>query len=70
VWKGDTLVVDTTGFNDKVWLSFNGPFSGLPQTEAMHIVERAAAPHSARIADSDVRRGVQSRCTPRIVKSL
>jgi hypothetical protein len=44
VWQGDTLVVDTIGFNDKVWLSFNGPFSGLPQTEAMHIVERMRRP--------------------------
>jgi len=43
-WKGDTLVVDTIGFNDKVWLSFNGPLSGLPQTEAMHIVERMRRP--------------------------
>lgn len=44
VWDGDTLVVDTIGFNDKGWLSFNGPFSGLPQTEAMHIVERIRRP--------------------------
>jgi hypothetical protein len=49
VWKGDTLVVDTTGFNDKVWLSFNGPFSGLPQTEAMHIVERMRRPILGRL---------------------
>ncbi len=44
VWKGDTLIVDTIGFNDKVWLSFNGPYSGLPQSEAMHIVERMRRP--------------------------
>jgi hypothetical protein len=44
VWKGDTLVVDTIGFNDRVWLSFNGPYSGLPQSEAMHIVERIRRP--------------------------
>jgi len=35
-WSGDTLVVDTKGFNEKFWFS-NG---GLPHTEKLHIVER------------------------------
>ena len=35
-WEGDTLVVDTIGFNDKTWLDG----SGLPHSEAMHLVER------------------------------
>lgn len=35
-WEGDTLVVDTTGFNDRTWLDD----SGLPHTEALHTVER------------------------------
>jgi hypothetical protein len=35
-WEGDTLVVDTIGFNEKFWIS-NG---GLPHTEALHMVER------------------------------
>ena len=35
-WEGDTLVVDTTGFNDKGWLDMNGH----PQTETTHITER------------------------------
>ena len=35
-WDGDTLVVDTTGFNDKGWLDMNGH----PQTETTHITER------------------------------
>jgi hypothetical protein len=39
-WEGDTLVVDTVGLNDKVWLALFGPFSGLPQSEQAHIVER------------------------------
>ena len=35
-WDGDTLVVDTIGFNDKTWL-----YSGLePHTEELHVVER------------------------------
>jgi hypothetical protein len=35
-WDGDTLVVDTTGLNDKGWLDMNGH----PQTETTHITER------------------------------
>jgi hypothetical protein len=35
-WDGDTLVVDTTGFNGKVWMDRRG----FPQTEKMRIVER------------------------------
>lgn len=35
-WDGDTLVVDTTGFNNKAW--FDG--GGIPHTEKMHITER------------------------------
>jgi len=35
-WEGDTLVVDTVGFNEKFWFS-NG---GLPHTEALHLTER------------------------------
>jgi hypothetical protein len=36
-WDGDTLVVDTVGFNDKNWLDGN---KGRPQTEALHVTER------------------------------
>jgi|SRR5690242_5598924 hypothetical protein len=35
-WEGDTLVADTIGFNDKTWLDG----SGLPHSEALHVVER------------------------------
>jgi len=35
-WEGDTLVVDSTGFNDKTWLDV----AGHPHSEALHIVER------------------------------
>jgi hypothetical protein len=35
-WDGDTLVVDTTGFNDRSWLDIEGH----PHTEALHITER------------------------------
>ena len=34
-WEGETLVVDTVGYNDQSWL-----LNGLPHTEMLHIVER------------------------------
>lgn len=40
-WERDTLVVDTTGFNDKSWLIFA---TGYPHTEALHMVERFRRP--------------------------
>ena len=35
-WEGDTLVVDSVGFNDKTWLDNDGH----PHTEDLHVVER------------------------------
>ena len=35
-WEGDSLVVDTVGFNDKGWVDAFGH----PRSEAMHLVER------------------------------
>jgi hypothetical protein len=35
-WEGDTLVVDTVGFNGRAWATF----SGLPTTERLHVIER------------------------------
>jgi hypothetical protein len=35
-WEGDTLVIDTVGFNDKFWFDFRGH----PHTEKLHTVER------------------------------
>ena len=41
-WEGDTLVVDTVGFNDKSWLTLlRNPY---PHTEMMHVVERYRRP--------------------------
>jgi hypothetical protein len=39
-WDGDTLVVDTIGFNDKTWL--NG--QGVPHSEELHVIERYRRP--------------------------
>ncbi len=35
-WEGDTLVVDSAGFNDKTWLDSGGR----PHSEALHVTER------------------------------
>jgi len=35
-WEGDTLVVDTIGFNEITWLDH----VGLPHSDALHVVER------------------------------
>ena len=35
-WEGDTLVVDTIGFNDKTWLDR----AGHPHSDKLHLVER------------------------------
>ena len=39
-WEGDTLVVDTVGFNDKFWFDFRGH----PHSEQLHTIERIARP--------------------------
>ncbi len=35
-WDGDTLVVDTVGFNEKMWIDAEGT----PHTDQLHMVER------------------------------
>jgi len=43
-WEGDTLVVDSVGFNDKSWLT-----DGLPHTEQLHVIERYRRPDLAHL---------------------
>ena len=43
-WDGETLVVDTTGFNDQTWFDRAGNF----HSDALHVVER----FTARSADT------------------
>jgi Carboxypeptidase regulatory-like domain len=38
-WDGDTLVIDTVGFNDKIWL-----FNLIPGTERLHVTKRLRRP--------------------------
>jgi len=35
-WEGNTLIVDTVGFNDKFWFDYKGH----PHTEKLHTIER------------------------------
>ncbi|HEY6340240.1 MAG TPA: hypothetical protein VIY49_02005 [Bryobacteraceae bacterium] len=44
-WDGDTLVVETAGFNDQGWLDDGGH----PQTEALHVTERLRRPNFGHI---------------------
>ena len=41
-WEGDTLVVETTGFNEDFWFT-NG---GLPHTDRLSLVERFSRPNA------------------------
>src|SRR5947209_10440237 len=42
-WEGNTLIVDTTNYNNKGWIATSaaaGRIKGVPQTESLHVVER------------------------------
>ena len=40
-WEGDTLVVDTIGFNERFWLTREG----VPHTSKLHLTERISRPN-------------------------
>jgi hypothetical protein len=44
-WEGDTLVVDTIGYNESFWLDRRG----LPHTDKLHTVERFTRTNQAQI---------------------
>lgn len=44
-WEGDTLVIDSVGFNEDFWFGRRG----LPHTEQLHLVERFTRYNSDRI---------------------
>jgi hypothetical protein len=44
-WEGDTLVVETIGFNDQSWLDARGH----PHTDALHVTERFRRPDFGHI---------------------
>jgi hypothetical protein len=39
-WEGDTLVIDSVGFNEKTWLDR----AGLPHSDQLHVIERITRP--------------------------
>jgi hypothetical protein len=41
-WDGDTLVVESSGFNDKTWLD---TMQGHPASDALHVIERLRRPN-------------------------
>src|ERR1041384_1983308 len=43
-WEGDTLVIDTVGYNDKFWFDSRGT----PHTEQLHTIERWTRTHWGR----------------------
>jgi hypothetical protein len=49
-WDGDTLVVDSAGFNDRTWLDFGGH----PHSEALKMTERITRTNLGRL-EVDVR---------------
>ena len=46
-WSGDTLVIDTIGYNDKFWLDARGT----PHTEQMHTIERWTRVNNGTLVD-------------------
>jgi hypothetical protein len=44
-WEGDTLVIDSVGFNDRFWFDF----AGHPHTEKLHVIERYQRPDFDRL---------------------
>jgi hypothetical protein len=48
-WEGNTLVVDTVGFNDKFWFDF----AAHPHTDKLHVIERYRRPNLGQL-DFDV----------------
>ena len=62
-WDGDTLVVETTNFNNKGWIATSaagGRIKGIPHTEKLRVVERFTRisaeeiSYSATIEDPDI----------------
>lgn len=44
-WEGDTLVIDTVGFNDRFWFDF----AGHPHTEKLRTIERYRRPEFGKL---------------------
>ena len=44
-WEGDTLVMDTVGFNDRFWVTREG----VPTTKQLHLIEKLSRPDHDRL---------------------
>ncbi len=44
-WEGDTLVIDSIGFNDKTWIDR----AGLPHSDQLHVIERVTRPEHDKL---------------------
>ncbi len=44
-WEGDTLIIDTVGFNEKQWIA-----GSYPTTEQLHLTERISRPNLKTIS--------------------
>jgi hypothetical protein len=44
-WEGNTLVIDSVGFNDKTWVDR----AGLPHSDQMHVIERVSRPEHDKL---------------------
>jgi len=44
-WEGNTLVIDSVGFNDKTWVDR----AGLPHSDQMHVIERISRPEHDKL---------------------
>jgi hypothetical protein len=44
-WEGNTLVIDSVGFNDKTWIDR----AGLPHSDQLHVIERITRPEHDKL---------------------
>lgn len=44
-WEGNTLVIDSIGFNDKTWVDR----AGLPHSDQLHVIERVSRPEHDKL---------------------
>jgi hypothetical protein len=70
-WEGDTLVVDTVGYNDKFWFDSRGT----PHSEKLHTIERWTRPNYGTLVNEFTiddpgafSRTVQLKFTARLVR--
>ena len=73
-WEGDTFVVESTGYDDRSWLSDTTPDGGWPHSDEMRVVERWRRLNygtlEAQITIIDTKTYTQPWVTPRATISL